>query len=74
MKVDLKALRALIEEEMARIEQEQVRLKQQLHHITVVEEIAREADSSLRVVERSEEPASTEGELSEKSREWFQQV
>ena len=77
MKVDLAALRALIEEEIGRVEQKRTRLQQQLQQIAAVEEIAREAKGSARSVEQTEEqaePVSDERELSEQSRRWFQQV
>jgi hypothetical protein len=74
MKVDLAALRALIEEELGRVEQKKTRLQQQLQHIKAVEQIATEADSSLHVVEQPKEPVANERELSEQSRRWFQQV
>ena len=74
MKVDLAALRSLIEEEIGKLEQSRNQLLKQLQHISAVEEIAREADSSLRVVERPEPSASNEQELTEQARKWFQQV
>jgi hypothetical protein len=74
MKVDLAALRALIEEEIGRVEQKKTRLQQQLQHIKAVEQIAEEADSSLHAVEQPKEPVANERELSEQSRRWFQQV
>jgi len=74
MKVDLAALRKLIEEEIGRIEQKKTELKQQLQHISAVEQIAEEAESELRVADQSEEPDSDETKLSKQSRRWFQQV
>jgi hypothetical protein len=74
MKIDLAALRALIEEEIGRVEQKKVRLQQQLQHIAAVEEIAQEAGSSLQIGEEPEAPSSDNSELSEQSRRWFQQV
>jgi hypothetical protein len=74
MKVDLEALRTLIEKEIERVEQKKVRLKQQLQHIAAVEEIASQAESGFRVVEKPGKSALGEEELSEQSRRWFQQV
>ena len=74
MKVDLEALRKLIEEEIGRVEQKKARLQQQLQHISAVEQIATEAESNLRVVEQPNQPDSKEPKLSEQSRRWFQQV
>jgi hypothetical protein len=76
MKVDLTALRGLIEEEIGRVEQKRTRLQQQLQQIAAVEEIARNAEGSLRAVETeeaTEEPISSEGDISEQSKRWFQQ-
>ena len=73
MKVDLAALRSLIEEEIGKLEQRRNQLLKQLQHISAVEEIARGDDSSLRVVENPEPLASNEQELTEQARKWFQQ-
>jgi len=76
MKVDLAALRALIEEEIGRVEQKRTRLHQQLQQIAAVEEIAKNAEGSLHAVEMEkapEEPVSHASDISEQSRRWFQQ-
>lgn len=74
MKVDLEALRALIEEEIGKVEQKKARLNQQLQHILAVEEIVKEAGSSLQGVEQPQTTDSDSSEVSEQSRRWFQQV
>ena len=76
MKVDLAALRALIEEEIGRVEQKRTRLHQQLQQIAAVEQIAKNAEGSLQAVETEkapEEPVSHASDISEQSRRWFQQ-
>ena len=73
MKVDLAALRALIEGEIEKLEQKTSNLQQQLQHIAAVEQIAKEAESSLHAVDRAGEAASEERELPEQSKRWFQQ-
>jgi len=74
MKVDLAALRSLIEEEIGKLEETRNQLLKQLQHISAVEEIARGVDSSPHVVEKPEPLAPNEQELTEQARKWFQQV
>jgi len=74
MNVDLAALRALIEAEISKLEQEKNRLQKQLQHIQAVEQIAKEAESRLRIVDRTDGATSNDREVSEQSRQWFQQA
>lgn len=72
MKVDLSALRTLIEQEIARLERDESRLQQQLQHITAVERIAETSKSRFHIVEHTKEPAGSGDVDSEPSRRWFQ--
>jgi hypothetical protein len=74
MKVDLLALRTLIEQEITRLEKEESRLQQHLQHIVAVEKIAEATKSRLHIVEKSPEPTGTEEVASDNPGRWFQKV
>jgi len=74
MKVDLLALRKVIEQEIVKLEEEGSRLQQQLQHITAVEKIAEASRSRLHIVEQSGPPVVNEDAAPEPSRRWFQKV
>jgi hypothetical protein len=74
MKVDLVALKRMVETEIERVDKKRVRLLKQLEHINAVEQIALECGSAADSTEEKREDRTNEANVADHHHRWFQQV
>lgn len=74
MKVDLVALKRMVETEIERVDEKRVRLLKQLEHINAVEQFALECGSAADSPKEKSEDRTDDAHVPDHTHRWFQQV